>query len=485
VTLFTGLKEVSMEKEIRFGMPLLAKSSTNVTAECQKKMFSVAAEPGAPWHRPEISSISFQQRSSARFKRVSNPITKIAAVSWKDADLILGDLSPKGRSQRFPSVQERVRFYMASWYTPSCSENEDDWVHYRRVFHRASAAVETGLNATSVLEIEGPKSKPTAKESIQFLANKKYPHTIRMVVDDVIRGGTIFSPSEANLYACAQSHPKPSLRNMYCPELLETLVPLHRRYQGRNETSVPLLVQVGDVLPSKQPYDGGDDKFVSIPHFKKFRLVANQSWGHLLSGTLPPCQSGPRSMHAHGLPPILFKLAADRHYRGLETLAQYDRPWSEKRNAAVFRGALTGPQLPAGLSELQKCQRMPRCRMVLAYVNSTLVNAKLTAFPHHRLPSLTVDSATTIGGSEFGYAKMLSYKAIIMVEGNDVASGLKWALLSNSVVLMSRPTVTSWAMEELLEPYVHFVPLASDLDDCGNADAVSAGSRRGIPYDST
>lgn len=110
VTLFTGLKDTSLEKEVQFGMPLLAKSSTNVTAERQKKMFSDAAEPGAPWHRPEISSISFQQRSSARFKKVSNPITKIATVSWKDADLILVDLSPKGRSQRFPSVQERVRF---------------------------------------------------------------------------------------------------------------------------------------------------------------------------------------------------------------------------------------------------------------------------------------------------------------------------------------------------------------------------------------
>jgi hypothetical protein len=39
-------------------------------------------------------------------------------------------------------------------------------------------------------------------------------------------------------------------------------------------------------------------------------------------------------------------------------------------------------------------------------------------------------------------------------EGNGVASGLKWALLSQSVVLMPPPKHTSWDMEKLLEPLV-------------------------------
>ena len=63
------------------------------------------------------------------------------------------------------------------------------------------------------------------------------------------------------------------------------------------------------------------------------------------------------------------------------------------------------------------------------------------------------------------YHDMLQYKAIIMLEGNDVASGLKWALFSNSVVMMSKPTCTSWAMEELLRPYVHYIPLKDDLSN--------------------
>jgi hypothetical protein len=51
------------------------------------------------------------------------------------------------------------------------------------------------------------------------------------------------------------------------------------------------------------------------------------------------------------------------------------------------------------------------------------------------------------------------------VEGNDVATGLKWMLASNSVVIMPNPTVESWLMEGLLNPYVHYIPVKDDFSD--------------------
>lgn len=48
---------------------------------------------------------------------------------------------------------------------------------------------------------------------------------------------------------------------------------------------------------------------------------------------------------------------------------------------------------------------------------------------------------------------------------SDVGTGLKWALFSNSVVMMIPPKYTSWAMEELLVPWVHYIPLHEDLSD--------------------
>jgi hypothetical protein len=60
---------------------------------------------------------------------------------------------------------------------------------------------------------------------------------------------------------------------------------------------------------------------------------------------------------------------------------------------------------------------------------------------------------------------ILQFKAIVILEGNDVSSGLKWALHSASIVIMPRPTKTSWAMEELLEPWIHYIPCSNDLTD--------------------
>jgi len=46
----------------------------------------------------------------------------------------------------------------------------------------------------------------------------------------------------------------------------------------------------------------------------------------------------------------------------------------------------------------------------------------------------------------------VKYKYILSIEGNDVASGLKWQLYSNSVVFMRKPKIVSWAMEDKLIP---------------------------------
>ena len=63
------------------------------------------------------------------------------------------------------------------------------------------------------------------------------------------------------------------------------------------------------------------------------------------------------------------------------------------------------------------------------------------------------------------YQEQLKSKFIISIEGNDVASNLKWLLLSKSVVLMPIPKICSWFMEDHLQPFIHFVPLKDDFTD--------------------
>jgi hypothetical protein len=50
-------------------------------------------------------------------------------------------------------------------------------------------------------------------------------------------------------------------------------------------------------------------------------------------------------------------------------------------------------------------------------------------------------------------------KYALSIEGNDVATNLKWLMAQNSVVLMPTPLKESWLMEGLLRPWVHYVPL--------------------------
>ena len=63
----------------------------------------------------------------------------------------------------------------------------------------------------------------------------------------------------------------------------------------------------------------------------------------------------------------------------------------------------------------------------------------------------------------FTIGALLKYKAIIVVDDPVQLAG---ALYSNSVVMMPWPPIsTTWLMEDLLQPWVHFVPLKNSLSD--------------------
>lgn len=59
----------------------------------------------------------------------------------------------------------------------------------------------------------------------------------------------------------------------------------------------------------------------------------------------------------------------------------------------------------------------------------------------------------------------LDYKFIMSLEGNDVASNLKWVMSSNSLAVMPKPTCETWFMEGRLKPNYHYVEVASDFSD--------------------
>lgn len=136
---------------------------------------------------------------------------------------------------------------------------------------------------------------------------------------------------------------------------------------------------------------------------------------------------------------VLLKLNRVRHYVRVEDR----RPWSSKRATAVWRG---NSRHPVRIRLLEDWQRNPCCD-----VGATDERAQTA---HLRRGRLSI-------------AEQLRHRFVISIEGNDVATNLKWILSSNSVCLMPRPTKETWFMEGRLQPGIHYVELAPDLSDLG------------------
>ncbi|CAE6880947.1 glycosyl transferase family 90 [Vibrio sp. B1FLJ16] len=61
--------------------------------------------------------------------------------------------------------------------------------------------------------------------------------------------------------------------------------------------------------------------------------------------------------------------------------------------------------------------------------------------------------------------EQLKYKFLLAIEGNDVATNLKWAMSSNSLVIMSKPKYETWFMENRLQAGIHYVEVKDDYSD--------------------
>jgi len=59
----------------------------------------------------------------------------------------------------------------------------------------------------------------------------------------------------------------------------------------------------------------------------------------------------------------------------------------------------------------------------------------------------------------------LQYKFILALEGNDVATNLKWIMSSNSIAVMPTPTYETWFMEGKLVPDYHYIQIKNDYSD--------------------
>jgi hypothetical protein len=356
------------------------------------------------------------------------------------------------RSTRFPSVEARVKFSMSNWYVPPCADDDSD--DGAVVLYQLLSWNKTSKRRSYVLR-EISMSKQT----------KSTPTLIE--VESIIEGDSTFFLDRESLYQQMEKRKRSGVSHLsgYAKDAFQTIVPLLDSLNG-----VPLLTQWGDASGTKalgfNRKPGAPPIFHSaLPIIKKFRAVVSRD--ELDRVTSAECYGAnrPRQSSTKKFPAIVWQLKSERHFGPLKDVEKNDIPWSKKLNQAVFRGGPTGVPPTAfwnGKTGRDRCLAMERCRLVLLSGNSTLLDTGLNRM-YSRMNS-TIDGVPLVR-NKLSMKDQLRYKAIIMIEGNDVATGLKWALMSNSVLMIPPPTLTTWAMEELLEPWVHYVPLDASLGD--------------------
>lgn len=136
---------------------------------------------------------------------------------------------------------------------------------------------------------------------------------------------------------------------------------------------------------------------------------------------------------------VLLKLNKVRHFFYVEDTI----PFEQKISKVLFRGYAHGK--PNRQDFIEKYADHPRC------------DVRDTA-PHSINP-------LKWRAENMSIAKHLDYRYIMALEGNDVASNLKWVMSSNSIAVMPRPKYETWFMEGRLIPNYHYIEIRPDFSD--------------------
>jgi hypothetical protein len=137
-------------------------------------------------------------------------------------------------------------------------------------------------------------------------------------------------------------------------------------------------------------------------------------------------------------------------------------PWNKKRELAVFRGSNTGmgidPDTNPRLKLVVEFQSHPRCNVGLTSWNTR--PRKVSGNPAVQVPQthwVKLSNSLTL-------EEQSNFKYIIHVEGHVQAYRLSIELAMRSVILLVQSRYRLW-YEPLLQPWVHYVPVAADLSD--------------------
>ena len=135
---------------------------------------------------------------------------------------------------------------------------------------------------------------------------------------------------------------------------------------------------------------------------------------------------------------VLLPLDSQRHFRFVNDRIRY----ADKLDGVVWRGA---------------AYQEHRQRFLESCSGLSFINAGNTA--------VQKNGNVSFAKPQMSIKEQLKYKFVLSLEGNDVATNLKWIMSSNSVCIMPRPKYETWFKEGTLIPNYHYIEV---LDDYSN-----------------
>jgi hypothetical protein len=252
------------------------------------------------------------------------------------------------------------------------------------------------------------------------------------IKDKVYRGGpaeldTPLVLTEATLQSCLKRRVSSEVVRSFCKS-----IQADKNMQWLlEEEHVPVLAQIGQV-PVHASY--------GVPIFSQWRQA---------SDSLPAVADDPVSCHVPTLktriddtrvyPPILWDT---NRWKPLLANPFQDTPWKNKLNRAVWRGRK--PQHYHGNeTNITLCSTNAICKLMY----------DVSADPETRVDIMFDDA------NKINLRRLQLYKIFVLL---DYTAELEpWQLYSTSVLIMPPPSRTTWLMEELLEPFIHYIPLNS------------------------
>lgn len=146
-----------------------------------------------------------------------------------------------------------------------------------------------------------------------------------------------------------------------------------------------------------------------------------------------------RPIVEHNENSVILNLDKNRHF----LFVRDNKPWRDKNNMTIFRGDL-GPR------------KENRDVFMNRWYGHPMVDAASTnrseQHPEWQREKLTIGDH-------------LDFKFIMSLEGNDVASNLKWIMSSNSIAVTPCLTQETWFMEGTLIPNYHYIEVKPDFSD--------------------